>query len=99
VLLLAGESRGEFREEDRLCCGRIAAALLNAGFQPSNVLVEEIANRWGAARDDSFMDGHSVRYLADTGQMYDAEFVLAHIDDLDDVYEMRNGELIVSGPR
>ena len=32
VLLLAGESRGEFRDEDRLCCARIAAPLLAAGF-------------------------------------------------------------------
>lgn len=96
VLLLAGESRGEFREEDRLCCGRIAAALLQAGFEPRNVLVEEIANQWGSAADDSFMGGHSVRYLADTGQMHDAEFVLSHIDDLDSVYEMRHGELVES---
>jgi 2-phosphosulfolactate phosphatase len=99
VLLLAGESRGEFREEDRLCCGRIAAALLDAGFAPANVLVQEIAERWGAARDDAFMDGHSVRYLSDTGQLYDAEFVLEHIDDLDTVYEMRDGELVESRSR
>ncbi len=99
VLLLAGESRGEFREEDRLCCGRISAALLEARFEPSNVLVQEIANRWGHASDDSFMGGHSVRYLADTGQIHDAEFVLAHVDDLDSVYEMHNGELVESAPR
>lgn len=98
VLLLAGESRGEFREEDRLCCGRIAAALLDAGFEPRNVLVEEIVKQWGSAPDDSFMAGHSVRYLADTGQMHDAEFVLTHIDDLDSVYEMRHGELVESAP-
>jgi hypothetical protein len=58
--------------------------------------VEEIANQWGSAADDSFMGGHSVRYLADTGQMHDAEFVLSHIDDLDSVYEMRHGELVES---
>lgn len=96
VLLLAGESRGEFREEDRLCCGRIARALLEAGYEPRNVLVEEIANRWGGAPDDAFMEGHSVRYLADTGQLHDAEFVLEHVDDLDFVYQMRNGELVQS---
>lgn len=98
VLLLAGESRGEFREEDRLCCGRIARALLDAGYEPRNVLVEEIAKVWGSAPDDAFMDGHSVRYLADTGQMHDAQFILAHVDDIDSVYEMRNGELVESAP-
>ena len=96
VLLLAGESRGEFREEDRLCCGRIARALLEAGYEPRNVLVEEVAERWGTAPDDSFMQGSSVRYLADTGQLHDAEFVLDHINDLDSVYEMRGGELVLS---
>lgn len=96
VLLLAGESRGEFREEDRLCCGRLAGALLEAGFEPRDLLVEETVKRWANAPDEAFMDGHSVRYLADTGQFHDAEFVLGHVDDLDSVYEMRNGELVVS---
>lgn len=96
VLLLAGESRGEFREEDRLCCGRIARALIDAGYEPRNVLVEEVAREWGQAPDDAFMSGHSVQYLADTGQYHDAEFVLSHIDDLETVYEMRNGELVQS---
>ncbi len=99
VLLLAGESRGEFREEDRLCCGRLAKTLLDAGFAARNVLVEEIAKRWGSAPDDSFTDGHSVGYLADTGQFHDVEFILSHVDDLDTVYEMHNGELVVSAPR
>jgi 2-phosphosulfolactate phosphatase len=96
VLLLAGEHRVEFREEDRLCCGRIAGALLAAGFEPRNALVEEIVKRWADASDDAFMDSRSVRYLADTGQLHDAEFVLEHIDDLDSVYEMRHGELVLS---
>jgi 2-phosphosulfolactate phosphatase len=97
VLLLAGESRGEFREEDRLCCARIARALLEGGFEPRNVLVEELVKHWGDAPDDAFMGGHSVQYLTDTGQRHDAEFVLEHIDDLSDVYEMRGGELVAVG--
>lgn len=96
VLLLAGESRGEFREEDRLCCGRIAGALVEAGYEPRSVLVEELVRIWGGAPDDAFMDGHSVKYLADTGQLHDVEFILEHVDDLDSVYEMRDGELILS---
>jgi 2-phosphosulfolactate phosphatase len=94
VLLLAGESRGEFRDEDRLCCARLARGLFDRGFEPRNVLIEELVKRWGEAPDDAFMHGHSVQYLADTGQMHDAEFVLHHIDDLDAAYEMRTGELV-----
>ncbi len=97
VLLLAGESRGEFREEDRLCCGRIARDLLEAGFDAGNVLVEEIVKHWGDAPDDAFINGHSVEYLRATGQYHDVEFILSHIDDLDTVYEMRHGELVLDG--
>jgi 2-phosphosulfolactate phosphatase len=94
VLLLAGESRGEFREEDRLCCARLARALLDAGYEPHSAFVQALVERWGEAPDDAFMDGHSVRYLAATGQLHDAQFILEHIDDLDDVYEMCDGELL-----
>jgi 2-phosphosulfolactate phosphatase len=99
VLLLAGESRGEFREEDRLCCGRIARYLLDAGYEPDNAQAEQIAKRWGDAPDDAFLGSHSVEYLEATGQYHDVEFILDHIDDLDAVYEMRHGELIRSLPR
>lgn len=99
VVLLAGESRGEFREEDRLCCGRIARALLEAGYEPGNALVEQIAWHWGDAPDDAFLSGNSVRYLEATGQYHDVEFILDHVDDLDQVYEIRDGELVRSPPR
>ncbi|MHB1571954.1 MAG: 2-phosphosulfolactate phosphatase [Solirubrobacteraceae bacterium] len=97
VLLLAGESRGEFREEDRLCCARLARGLVQAGYEPRDVLVQEIIKKWGEAADDAFMEGHSVQYLSATGQIHDAEFILDHIDDLDETYEMRGGELLASG--
>jgi 2-phosphosulfolactate phosphatase len=96
VLLLSGESRGEFREEDRLCCGRLARGLIEAGYEPQSVGVEEIVKHWGQAPDDSFLKSHSVDYLEATGQLHDVEFILSHIDDLHDVYEMRRGELVVS---
>ena len=96
VLILAGESRGEFREEDRLCSARVARGLMQAGYEPRSVLVEELVKQWGDAPDDAFMTGHSVAYLADTGQSHDAEFVRDHIDDLNSVYEMRGGELVLS---
>jgi 2-phosphosulfolactate phosphatase len=94
VLLLAGESRGEFREEDRLCCARLARMLLGAGYEPHSAFVEALVERWGDAPDDAFMAGRSVQYLAATGQLHDAEFILEHVDDLDDVYEMCDGELL-----
>lgn len=99
VVIVAGEHRGEFREEDRLCAARIAAPLLEAGFEPRNALVEEIVKRWADAPDDALLDSNSIRFLTDTAQMHDVEFILGHIDDLDSVYEMRAGELVVSDGR
>jgi len=97
VLLLAGESRGEFREEDRLCCARVAKLLLEAGYAPASAFVEELVKQWGDAPDDAFLAGRSVAYLSDTAQYHDVEFTLEHVDDLESVYELRDGELLESG--
>lgn len=94
VLLLAGESRGEFREEDRLCCARLARLLLEAGYEPRDAFVEELVNQWGDAPDDAFLDGHSVEYLRATGQMHDVRFILDHVDDLHCTFELRSGEVV-----
>jgi 2-phosphosulfolactate phosphatase len=96
VVLLAGESRGEFRDEDRLCCARMARVLIEAGYEPRDLFVEELVKRWADAPDEVVGGGRSAEYLAATGQLHDLDFILAHVDDLDDVYELRNGELVVS---
>jgi 2-phosphosulfolactate phosphatase len=96
VMLVAGESRGEFRAEDRLCCARIGKQLVDAGFEPRDVFAEEMLEAWGDADDDAFVDGPSVRYLAETGQMHDLRFILEHVDDLDAVFELRDGQVVIS---
>ncbi len=96
VMLLAGESRGELREEDRLCAAWIGRRLLEAGFTARDSLVEELVAQWGDAPADSIMGGHSAQYLSATGQQHDLDFILEHVDDLDVVYELRGGELVVS---
>jgi 2-phosphosulfolactate phosphatase len=97
VLLLAGETRGEFREEDRLCCGRLARLMLEAGYEARDVFVEELVKRWGNAPDDAFLGGRSVKYLQATGQMHDLEFILAHVEDLDCTFELSAGEVVQNG--
>jgi 2-phosphosulfolactate phosphatase len=99
VMLVAGESRGEFREEDRLCCARIAKRLTGAGFRPRDVFSEAMIETWGDADDDSFLGGPSRRYLEATGQLHDLEFIREHIDDLDAVFELRGGQIVASGSR
>jgi len=91
VLILGADSRGEFREEDKLCAARIARALVREGFSLADGSTAEVLERWGEARDDSFLQGPSAQYLRDTGQEADLAFVLEHIDDLDSVFVVEEG--------
>jgi len=93
VLILGADSRGEFREEDQLCAGRIARALTEAGFTVADSSSEEVLARWGEASDDAFIDGRSASYLRDTGQHDDLAFVLEHVDDLATVFVVEQGEV------
>ena len=95
VRLLGAGSRGEFRAEDQLCCVRIARALLGRDFQPADSATEALVERWSDASDDSFLDSPSVRYLRDTGQEHDLQFVLEHVDDLSAVFPILEGEVLI----
>jgi 2-phosphosulfolactate phosphatase len=97
VLILGADSRGEFREEDRLCAARIARALCEAGFTPADPATEEVLERFAAAPVEVILEGRSARYLRDTGQERDLEFVLGHVDDLQGVFTMREGEVVELG--
>jgi 2-phosphosulfolactate phosphatase len=99
VVILGADSRGQFRDEDRLCAARIARALVEAGYTASDRLTAEVLERWGDAPDDAFLDGRSARYLRETAQEHDLEFVLAHVDDLTDVYIVEQGEVRALPPR
>lgn len=93
VLILGADSRGEFREEDQLCAARVARDLLAGGFKAANSMTEQIVERLGDADEDAFTGGRSASYLRDTGQERDLEFVLGHIDDLDRVFPVEQGEV------
>jgi 2-phosphosulfolactate phosphatase len=93
AVILGADSRGQFRDEDRLCAARIGRHLVEAGYDVGDRLTSEVLERWGDAPDDAFMDGRSAKYLRETAQEHDLEFVLGHIDDLSDVYAVENGEV------
>jgi 2-phosphosulfolactate phosphatase len=93
VRILGADSRGEFREEDQLCAARIARMLTASGYLPADSLTEEVLERFGDAPDDAFLDGRSAKYLRDTGQDDDLAYVLDHVDDLDRVYLLEQGEV------
>ena len=41
-MILGADSRGQFRDEDRLCAARIARTLVAAGFTPTDRLTNEV---------------------------------------------------------
>lgn len=93
VLILGADSRGEFREEDQLCAARVARDLLAAGYVVADQATEQTIARFGDASEQAFMDGGSARYLRDTGQAADLDFIVSHIDDLGSVFAVENGEV------
>jgi 2-phosphosulfolactate phosphatase len=91
AVVLGADSRGQFRDEDRLCAARVARSLVEAGYSPADRLTTEVIERWGEAPDDAFLGGRSAKYLRDTAQEHDLEFVLEHIEDLDTVFAIEAG--------
>lgn len=95
VLLLGADSRGEFRDEDQLCCARIGAKLVAAGYAVVDAATEHVLEHWAGAPDDAFLDGRSAEYLRATEQQADLHFILAHVDDLEAVFALEAGEVVM----
>jgi 2-phosphosulfolactate phosphatase len=93
AVILGADSRGQFRDEDRLCAARIGRDLVEAGYTPADRLTAEVLERWGGAPDDAFLQGRSARYLRETAQEHDLEFVLEHIDDISAAFAVEGGEV------
>jgi 2-phosphosulfolactate phosphatase len=93
VAVIGAGSKGEFRREDQLGCARIATGLLDAGYRAEDERTLEIVERWRDAPVEECAGGRSAEYLRQTGQLEDLEFVLTHIDDVDDVFCFEEGEL------
>ncbi len=94
VAIIGAGSRGEFREEDQLCCAWIAEGLLAAGYEPQNGRTVAIVERWSGVPIDVIANGASADYLRNTGQSRDLEYILTHIDDLDEVYRFERGQVV-----
>jgi 2-phosphosulfolactate phosphatase len=93
VAVIGAGSKGEFREEDQICCAWIAAGLMSRGHLPGSAQTTEIVNRWRDAPPSACLCSRSVDFLRRTSQLKDLDFILAHIDDLRDVFEVRDGEV------
>jgi 2-phosphosulfolactate phosphatase len=94
VSLIGAGSRGQFREEDQLGCAWIAERLLTAGYKAANEWTSTLVSRWSGAPVHAIETSESAEYLRRSGQLPDLDFVLAHVDDLDAVFRLRDGELV-----
>jgi len=95
VAVIGAGTRGEFREEDQMCCAWIADRLSDFGYHAGNEATAAIAGRWRGCRPDAWTQGNSAAYLRRSSQLDDLEFILSHIDDLHRaVFTLREGEVM-----
>lgn len=98
VAIIGAGSLGEFREEDQACCAWIAAGLLNRGYLPQNAETAALVSHWYDKTPEACLYSRSVSFLERTNRLEDLQFIFSHINDLSDVFEIRNGEVrIVPG--
>ncbi len=93
VAVIGAGSKGEFREEDQICCAWVAAALMNLGYVSATAQTTDVVTRWRDAPPSACLCSRSVDFLKRTGRFEDLDFILGHIDDLQQVFEIRNGEV------
>jgi len=97
VTLIGAGTRGDFREEDQMCCAWIADGLMQSGFTPADDMTLRLAKRWRGVPQDAFRESKSVSYLRRSGQLRDLDFILSHFDDVDSAAKVSaNGETMLA---
>jgi 2-phosphosulfolactate phosphatase len=94
VLIVGAPTRGEFREEDQLCCAWIGVGLINAGYLPEDDRTAKIVDKWKNVPVEVCAHGKSARYLRETGQLKDLDYILTHVNDLNTAFEIKDSEIV-----
>ena len=93
VAIIGAGSKGEFREEDQICCAWLAAALIGKGYLVEDLQTSSIVSRWADAPPQACLCSHSVDFLKRTGKLNDLDFILTHIDDVNAVFSVQDREV------
>lgn len=93
VAVIGAGTKGEFREEDQMCCAWVAAALFERGYRSHDLRTAEIVERWRDSPAKACLCSRSVDFLRRSGQLRDLDFILSHVDDLNAVFPVRAGEV------
>ena len=96
VVVLGAPTRGEFREEDQLCCAWIADGLMKTGFVTEDNKTATIVNLWKDKPVAVCGEGKSAEYLRRSGQVKDLDFILCHVNDLNSALLIKNDEIVKS---
>ena len=94
VEVLGSPTRGEFREEDQLCCAWIAVNLTKAGYTCEDDKTVDLINYWKDKPVKVCAEGKSGEYLRKTGQTRDLDFILRHVNDLNLALAIKNDEIV-----
>lgn len=94
IAIIGAGTRGQFRREDLMGCAWLGEALLNKGFAAGNPLTTGYLLRWKGQTSEVIRDGRSAEYLKKTEQTKDLEFTIEHIDDLEIVPTLIDGEIV-----
>jgi len=98
IAVIGAGTRGQFRREDQVGCALVTACLMDLGYAPENQHTAHVVKRWTdgpfEAALDAIRQGKSAEYLRKSDQIPDLEFVLGHINDLDTIPSLVDGELV-----
>jgi 2-phosphosulfolactate phosphatase len=94
VAVIGAGTRGEFREEDQMCCAWIAERLMASGHAARDAKTQELVARWKGASPQACRVSKSVAYLTRTNQLHDLEFILSHINDMDQPLALDGNEIV-----
>lgn len=93
IAVIGAGTRGQFRREDQMICAWVTEILMTCGFSAENQQTESYVARWKGANTKEIGTGRSAEYLRRSGQLYDLEFIMHLIDDLNIVPQLVDGEL------
>lgn len=96
VAVIGAGSRGQFREEDQMCCAWVAECLVALGYAPADDNTRSIIGRWSGQPVGAWLSGRSAAYLRESGQAEDIDFILSHVGDLSQAFILSRGEVTMS---
>ena len=94
IAVIGAGTRGQFRREDQMISAWVSEKLLAQGFEAADARTAELVQRWHGANPKEIGTGRSAEYLRRSGQLYDLEFIIHHIDDISIVPQLVDGELV-----